>query len=60
MKIIKKIPIVELNEYPYMYTDVRDDDYSVVCPTCGEEVDEFDNRQKCRCGQRLDWRKFDV
>lgn len=57
-KLLKKTPMIELNSYPFMYTDVRDDDYRIVCPTCGREVDEFDNERKCKCGQRLDWRKF--
>lgn len=59
-KLIKKTPKIELNTYPFMYTDVRDDDYRIICPTCGREVDEFENKKKCICGQRLDWRKLDV
>lgn len=52
-KQISKQPRIIVNEYPYGYSDVCDDPYEIVCPACGEELDELEHH--CKCGQAIDW-----
>lgn len=52
-KQMPKKPKVKIYKYPYEYTDVRDDEYDLVCPCCGEHLVEDDHY--CECGQRILW-----
>lgn len=56
-KQIPKRPKIEIYKYPYGYTDVRDDEYDLVCPCCGEDLVEGDHH--CKCGQAIDISEVD-
>lgn len=52
----------QVKKEPYMESDGDADGYPVwdyYCPTCNEYFDEYQPEHCWKCGQAIDWSKFD-